>query len=501
MREILTDKNFLLTKFIFILKLFSVLALLLFFLPLFILPFFNHASADDYYYGDQFYKLGFWGYQKYIYNNWSGRFSATFISAFFLRGKYLYDHYYLHTLLFLALNFLTSFLLIRVAGRRFLNRNISFSTVLFISAVFNALIIVCMPGVSAFLFWFSSSIIYFTGLVFVQLEILLCLLLYNASGAFTKMVYFILIPLIVFVVNGFSEVFVVMQFSILLLLFATGFFKKTGLIFFSVFLFAFIASALLSFAAPGNQVRAEIIPLSDVRSAIGAFVFALIKTTWTIFKNPLAWLFLAMCVMCGYYNQSELSKIFSNRKHYYISIVLCLLLIFPVISLAEVVIGLKGKIVPDRFINIVCWFMLLLLCLLSFLLGTLLKFKSLFFILNKLQLQIIFYTVLFVCLCSNEYISTAYKSILSAPVYNTIINNRESIFKDAAGKNVVPVVMSYDLAFKKYMNEYRPKSSGTYYGWVKQKPELIFNDNGDSDDQSIMILKNFYHVDSVIIKK
>jgi hypothetical protein len=177
------------------------------------------------------------------------------------------------------------------------------------------------------------------------------------------------------------------------------------------------------------------------------------------------------------------------------------LLIFPVISLAEVVIGLKGKMVPDRFINIVCWFTLLLLCLLSFFLGTLLKLKSLFFILNRVQLQIIFYAVLFACLYCNEYIGAAYKSILSAPVYNTIMDNREDVFKNTARKNAVPVVMSYDLAFKKYMHEYRPKSSGTYYRWVKQKPVLIFNDNGDSDDQSILILKNFYQIDSVIIKK
>src|SRR6478672_10649205 len=117
MREIFTDKNYITGKLILFAKLLLVVALIVFFAPLFILPFFNHACADDYICGYHLSTKGFWKYQQFIYNNWGGRFAATFTGSLFAKNNYLYDHYYLHSILLLLLNILSAFFMIGVANK------------------------------------------------------------------------------------------------------------------------------------------------------------------------------------------------------------------------------------------------------------------------------------------------------------------------------------------------------------------------------------------------
>jgi len=73
-----------------------------------VLPFFNHAAADDYVCGDLIHKHGFLGYQLYFYKTWGGRFSANFFSSVFSANDFIYSHYYFHTYILLILD-LTSF--------------------------------------------------------------------------------------------------------------------------------------------------------------------------------------------------------------------------------------------------------------------------------------------------------------------------------------------------------------------------------------------------------
>src|SRR5258708_6540270 len=107
MRKIFTEKNFIGSKKKLVSKLFLTLALFIFFLPLVILPFFNHAFTDDYFCGYRLHLYGFVDYQSTIYVNWGGRFAATFAGSLFAYNDFLYDHYYLHTLLLLVFNFIS----------------------------------------------------------------------------------------------------------------------------------------------------------------------------------------------------------------------------------------------------------------------------------------------------------------------------------------------------------------------------------------------------------
>ena len=501
MREFLSDRKFIIAKIELGLKILVAIALIIFFLPLFVLPFFNHASADDYYYGLAFYKSSFFGYQSYIYNNWTGRFSSTLLGSLFLKNHFLYDHYYLHSLIFLLLDFLSTFLLITNINKHVLNKRFKKANVVLSSIVFTALTIVCSPEMFGLIFWFSSSIVYYAGLIFIQFELSLFIILFYSKGSASKAFCYVLLPLFVFITNGFSEVFILIQLAIFCLFYFFGFFRKTSKIFLIVLFLFFVSSAVLSFAAPGNYVRAETIPTLKLANGIVAIAFSLMQAISDIFKNPLAWFAFVFLFLSGNTQRKNFSKYFKRKSIHYLLFLCVVLIAFLLLAVGEGVIGLKGRIVPDRFTNIVCWFSLLLLSLIAFIGGTSIKNEFSISRFYKGELALASYIILLLCLGCNNYINDAYKSMISAPLYNTILTEQENVFKAASKKKSIAIVKTYDVALKELMQKNFSNVSMTYTKWAQQKPAFIFNNNGDSDEQSILVLKNFYGVDSVIIKK
>ena len=119
-------------------------------------------------------------YQWFIYTKWGGRFAATFTGSLFAYKDFLYNHYYLHTFLLLALNFISIFLLVHTFHKHVLKADNSFSKKMLMSFLFLALEICSLPEPSTFLFWFSSAITYQLPLALFQAEIaLLIIYLYS----------------------------------------------------------------------------------------------------------------------------------------------------------------------------------------------------------------------------------------------------------------------------------------------------------------------------------
>src|ERR1700759_742103 len=145
MREIFSDKNFIKTKAASVSKVILIISLFVFFIPLIILPFFNHPSTDDYFCGYQLHDKGFWNYQTFIYKNWGGRFAATFAGSLFAYHDFLYNHYYLHSLLFLALNFFSLYFLVHLLNKYVLLTHYRVGKKILISLLILALEICCIP--------------------------------------------------------------------------------------------------------------------------------------------------------------------------------------------------------------------------------------------------------------------------------------------------------------------------------------------------------------------
>ena len=500
MREIFTDKNFIETKKILAVKIILIIALFVFFIPLFILPFFNHACTDDYICGYDLRQKDFLDYQVYIYNEKGGRFAATFIGSLFAKNNYLYDHYYLHSLLLLLVNFLSAWFLLSVLNKYVLKNDFIKRNVLLFSFIYIALNICCLPEPSTFLSWFSSAITYQTPVILVQIEIALFILLLNSSNAISKSVCSILLIILFFIINGFNELFIVVQ---LLMLIALFFFKAwrnispAFLIFISL---AFAGSAAIVLLSPGNEVRASVIVPKGLAIGTVAVLYHVAETLWSIFKEPLFW-FSAMLVFMfanntkGRYNEMAFIKKLANKK--WIMPITIILFLIAAISLP--VFALKGGIIPDRYLNSLVCVLIILLMIYAFVLGVETVRIQLPLILKKsvVLAACIFFLVGLLC---NTFIKDAYKSIVSAPLYNAIITERENILKTAASTNKIAVVKSYDTTLKEHLNKEYSNSAQTLYNLVQQKPSLIFFYDDLATDYSIGTLKSFYGLDSIIIK-
>jgi len=105
-----------------------------------------------------------------------------------------------------------------------------------------------------------------------------------------------------------------------------------------------------------------------------------------------------------------------------------------------------------------------------------------------------------ICLLANNYIKDGYKSMIIAPLYNNIMNEREVILRNASGKNEKVSLETYDTALKDHLANDYSKSSKTLYDLVQQKPSFIFFNDDLATQYSTETLQAFYKVDSIIVK-
>ena len=500
MREIFSDKNFITSKILLLAKTFLIVSLIAFFLPLIILPFFNHACTDDYFGGYYLNNGGFINYQEFIYTQWAGRFAATFVGSLFINRGFLYEHYYLHSLLLLVLNFLSLLFLINTIDKYILKEKWSSLKKILFTLIFLALEICCVPQVVTFIFWFSSSLSYHPPVIFIQVEIALFIILLNSNKRTDKILCTILLPFLVFLINGFNELYIIVQFFLFLGIYWIGLSKKISKFFIITILLFYLTSAAIVFFAPGDKVRMEgIVPKGIVVGAI-AVLYQCGQTLWSIFKNPLTWFMLAIAFEYGKKKKENLgNSVYIKKLLQSLWLMPLAIILFLIVSIGLPVAALKGGLIPERYLNGVSYFVLLLLIIYFFMLGV--HSTSTIFAFPILNKKIVF-TILFVVgLFCNTYITDAYKSLISAPMYNTILSERETSLKEAASKNKIAAVKDYDLAVQEHLHTEYSSSTKTLQQYIQQKPPLLFFEDDLSTDYSINVLKNYYGLDSIIVRK
>ena len=500
MREFLTDKNFIESKILVFAKILLIAALIIFFLPLLILPFFNHPFADDYFCGYQLYNKGFIPYQLFIYTNWGGRFGATFTGSLFAYNNFLYSHYYFHSLLLLTLNYFSILFLINTVYKFILKESSRLLARLLLSLLFLALEICSVPEISTFNFWFSSAITYQLPVILIQIEIALFIIYYNSNNKLLRNACAVLLPALVFITIGFSELFIIVQ----LLLFGIAFYFKDFSKFSAAFIvsmaFAFLAAGSLLFFAPGNQVRMTNISSKSISTGIAAVVYESLQTLWNIFKDPFFWfasvavLLYANRIKSGWGNNLYVKKI--SKKLWLLPLII---IAFLLACISLPVVALKGGMLPERYLNAVVCCMLLLLLSFFFITGLIINSKilSLRYSIQKILLYIFF----IIGLLCNSYITNAYKSLVIAPVYNNILNERETVLKQAAKTNKVAAVKDYNTSLSELLQTKYNKSTATFQQLIKEKPPLLFFEDDLSDEYSIDILKKYYMLDSIVVEK
>lgn len=480
-------------------KLLLVIALIVFFAPLFILPFFNHACADDYICGYQLNTKDFWEYQQFIYNNWGGRFAATFAGSLFAKNNYLYDHYYLHSILLLLLNILSAFFMIACMNKYVLKDEQLKKNIAWVCLLYVALQVCCLVEPSTYIFWFSSAVTYQLPIILIQLQVGLWIMVIHTNKAFSKYIAYLLLPLLVMIINGFNELFIIAQAVLLLLIFLSGTSKRLSKFFLVIVLISFVASALVVVLSPGIQSRTSIIEPKGILVGTVALSYHVAESLWSICMNPIAWCAMIMAFLFGNYRKEQfrelyLIKVFFKRQ--WLLPVIVALFLFAGIGIA--VIGLKGGIIPDRYVNGITSISVMLMLLVAFIQGVTVTSVSVKIFSQHLQLFII--VSFFITLLANNYIKESYKSIIAAPLYDSVMDDRESSLKEAALSKQPAVLKSYDNSMQEHLQKEYGNSTKTLYDLVQQKPSFIFFEDDLATEYSIGTLTNFYGVDSIIVK-
>ncbi|HEX5154651.1 MAG TPA: DUF6056 family protein [Parafilimonas sp.] len=498
MREFFTDKKFIGSKILLLTKILLAGVLVIFFFPLIVLPFFNHPFADDYYNGFQLNTGGFMHYQTFMYLNWTGRFAATFIWSLFEYKGFLYNHYYLHSLLLLFLNFISIFFLINVTDKYILKENFRLSNKLLFSFLFLALEICSLPELSTFLFWFTSSITYYLPVILVQAEIALFIVFFNSGNTITKNICAVLLPLLVFMIIGFNELFILIQLALFGILFYLKLHTKCQRIFILFIVLSFAAGSALLLLAPGNQARSGLINSRSIFSGLAAISYNSFETLWSIFKNPLIW--FTGIVIFGfaartYSQQNRYINKLSQKRLFIPGAIFLFLLACIVLA----VIALKGRLIPDRYLNPVSCCMLLLLLPCFFIAGVNNSSRISFQL--PATKDIVIHALLIIVLLCNTYIANAYKSLVIAPVYDNILTERESALKQAAQENKTAVVKDYYTALSELLKTKYSSATVTFQQLIQEKPPLLFFEDDLTDDYSISVLKKYYGLDSVLVER
>jgi hypothetical protein len=242
---------------------------LLMLIPLMALALYNHASAaDDYCHIDTVFKYGWLEAMNYYYTGWSGRYFSIFLN----HSNPLIFHWFAGFKVIpfvLYLGVLSSFFfLIRI-----INTNKTFWFNMGMAGALFYLLILKLPSIVEAFFWTAAVVNYTVPNVLTLFWIVAAIKRNSPASRAEKYGMSLLMIFLVFAINGCSEnnVFVI------LILIAGWFgyrllFQKKLDGFYAFLLVWGIATALLSFLAPGNDVRLGGNPHSK------DFMFALISS-------------------------------------------------------------------------------------------------------------------------------------------------------------------------------------------------------------------------------
>lgn len=497
MREMFSDKQWMQSKLRPASGWLLAIVLLLFFVPLMVLAFYNHPSADDYISGTWLRESGFLAYQERVYNSWGGRFASTFAGSLFVIHDYLYDHYFLHTVILLFLNLVSALVLVQKINRYvFAGDLTTFQSILF-AFVFVALTICCMPQASTYLFWFSSSITYQLPVVLLQLEIAAIISL--VSNNKNSLLKGLIVTALIFILNGFNEVFFIIQAVVIAGLIILDL-LPAGIKWWKwLFVIFFIASALIVITAPGNAERAANIEPKGFVTGLAATCYHFLEVLWNAFSSVIFWVCCFAAFLYGNFKKQlfldvDLVKKI-KRKRWVLPVVIIL---FTLSSSALAVFGLKGGLVPDRYVNIVVYGFVVLCLLMTFTEGIFAEINfAAMFSSSSVMLSWLCFSLSIAMCCNTMFISTC-SSFVTAPAYDVIMQQREDELKNAAHTSVQ--LPSYNNAVQQLLETRYAHSTKTLQQMLLQKPPLIFFNDDLSSDYSKNILQKFYGVDSIVVK-
>jgi Family of unknown function (DUF6056) len=475
---------------------------LLFIICIFILPFFllsawNHPSLDDFTLGIFRTENSFWQTQSHFYLHWSGRYMATFIASLCVTGGILYTHYYLFAAILLVCTFLGFLFTLRELNSYFLEKRFSSFSLFIIAGLLLILELHVIPEIKTQFYWFSSSLTYQVPLILLVLVIGLLFRFLSRRG--NRTLILVLIFILVFLLNGFNEIF-----SLLVLVFSffwLAWYFYTFKFRFSVFLLLWIwnlLSVCVMFLSPGNLERRSFFSARSVVVSAGTGVVKFLTVNWYFLKEPLWWLMaLSIFLWSMKHPLRHEGKLIQSLKRTSIQKLIGLYLLLGVLVYVPMLIASNGSL-PPRAENAI-----------SFLFSLLILFcihlkapdsgqspagfsSSWFFTCIPLLFSIFIFT--------SSQSPKVVQSLVSGYFYHQVMEEREEHLEQASkGNEIVVTIDDYDLSLKKKMEEVFPgRVPQTLRKMIEEKPNLLYMQDYLGNEA---VLRKIYGLKQVIINQ
>jgi len=467
-------------------------AIAVFIFPFIIFSFWNFPSADDYMIIDKRGEFTFWGLQHSIYQNWTGRYFATFISSIFSYSGFLYSHYYLHTILLLFLTFFAWFFFLKQVNKYVLKHNVSSTSLVLLSLLLLIVEINVIPEPVTAFYWFSSAVTYQLPLViFIFLAGIIVNLLFVSPN---KTIPLVSAGILIIILNGCNEIitlFVLTNSTIVL-----GYYllvrKRIPVFLTSLYALNLVSACFLLFS-PGIINRGGKLDQGSFIASIGIGFIKFIILNWFFLKEPLWWFSLFLVVAFCSYNQNLFQHVFKDIKKLSLASFLVLYLASGLFLYVPVLYVTNGSL-PLRAENIICLLyslMLIYVITSSVLPKTNLRFYQSFYNYRYLLLSILIF--------STANMKRVTDSLLSGYFYNLIMRDRLSAFENARERNEHEVTFDdYEAAVNKKLKGF-PQADRQLIKDIIVKPPPIICFGDDLYDVNYM--KEFYGIKKLNVIK
>ena len=479
------------------------MAVTLFLGGLVVLSFFNHATADDYFalYNEQ--RYGFTGLQQFIYMHWGGRYFSNLIAAIFSSNGFLVHHYYVHTLLLVALTLIASYIFVWVISRYLINNAIVNRERIILASLLTIVQFAIYPELSTALYWFSSAVTYQTSVILLMLLVATTIKMLQETNSKTTSLLFAIQIVLVLACNGSNEVSAIFSgvlMLILLILYKKKFNAHLGKIIILALIYAISIIAVI--IAPGNRERMTVLEGKDVNIvlSVASSFYRVFVVYWNLFLSPLFWASMATFFLYAIYVRD---RIFILRHHktnlktivLFITVwsIVLLIVLIPILLLSN------GSI-PDRALNVLSAITLLVFIMVSFYMGLCIMDKNVKQLLAHYQLRITVATVLIICIVTNNTSREIASSLMSVGPYHHAMLQREQILKEGSGKTDTVKLTTIDTAMLYTINNSAAGKKVMLKEWMKKKPSLLFISDDIATPASRKILGDYYMVKNIAEK-
>ena len=478
-------------------KRFLLFVICVFLLPFFLLSSWNHPSLDDFTLGIFRTENSFWQTQSHFYQHWSGRYVATFIASLSVTDGALYTHYYLFAAIILVCTFLSFWFTLHQVNHYLLEKRFSSFSLFIISGLLLVLELHVIPEIKTQFYWFSSALTYQAPLILLVLVIgLLCRFL---TGMGNRNLTLLFIFLLVFMLNGFNEIFSLFVFGLSLYWLAWYFY--TYKFRFSLFLVLWIwnlLSACFMFLSPGNLERRNFF---STRSEVVSAATGLVKSftvNWYFLKEPLWWLMALTIFLWSIKSSLKYGdRLIQSIQRVSIPKLVGLYLLLGIIVYVPMLIASNGSLPPRAENAISFLFSLLILFCIHLkapasgltLAGS---FPSWYFTYAPLVFSIFVFTT--------SQSPRVVQSLVSGYFYHQVMKEREEKLKQAAEQNeAIVIIDNYDLALKKKMEEtFAGRIPQTLKQMIEEKPNLLYMEDYLENEA---VIQKIYGVRQVVINR